>query len=103
VNPVLRRRVEQDLRKRYSPEQIANRPAIVKASPADQAALIAEEPSTFGVAPRVGRHGWVTVDLRRVRTDQVRELVEMAWQATAPKKEGRSPQRASEGCRRLSP
>lgn len=61
--------------------------AIVKASPADQAALIAEEPSTFGVAPRVGRHGWVTVDLRRVRTDQIRELVELAWQATPPKKE----------------
>lgn len=59
--------------------------AIVKASPSDQAALVAEAPDTFGVAPRVGRYGWVTVSLRRVRADQARELVELAWQATAPR------------------
>jgi hypothetical protein len=60
--------------------------AIVKAGRADQAALIAEEPGTFGVAPRVGRHGWLTVDLRNVRADHIRELVDEAWQATAPTK-----------------
>lgn len=60
--------------------------AIVKAGRADQAALIAEEPGTFGVAPRAGRHGWLTVDLRNVRADHVGELVDEAWQATAPTK-----------------
>lgn len=60
--------------------------AIVKAGRADQAALIAEEPGTFGVAPRVGCHGWLTVDLRNVRADHIRELVDEAWPATAPTK-----------------
>lgn len=58
--------------------------ATVKASPDDQAELVAADPETFGVASHVGRYGWVTVRLDRVDPGEMRELVVDAWRRTAP-------------------
>ena len=58
--------------------------ATVKASPEDQAELVAADPKTFGIASHVGRFGWVTVRLERVDPDEMRELVVDAWRRTAP-------------------
>jgi hypothetical protein len=60
--------------------------ASVKASRAAQAALVGSEPQTFSVAPYVGQHGWVSVDLRRVDPEEMAELLDEAWRATAPKR-----------------
>jgi hypothetical protein len=58
----------------------------VKASREAQAALVGSEPETFSVAPYVGQHGWVTVDLGRVDPEEMAELLDEAWRATAPKR-----------------
>ena len=58
--------------------------ASLKATPEDQAELLAADPETFGVASHVGRFGWVTVRLDRVDPDEMRELVVEAWRRTAP-------------------
>jgi hypothetical protein len=58
--------------------------ASVKATPEDQAELLAADPKTFGVASHVGRYGWVTVRLDRVDPGEMRELVTDAWRRTAP-------------------
>ncbi|MGA8117370.1 MAG: MmcQ/YjbR family DNA-binding protein [Actinocatenispora sp.] len=60
--------------------------ATVKASPDEQAALVAEDPETYSIAPYTGRFGWVRVTLSRVEPDEIRELVVAAWRSTAPKK-----------------
>ena len=60
--------------------------ATVKTSPQEQAQLVGGDPTTFDVAPRVGRFGWVTVQLDRVDPGEIRELVVEAWRRTAPKK-----------------
>lgn len=60
--------------------------AIVKTTPDEQAALVAEDPETYAVAPRVGRYGWVTVQLSAVPTGDLRALVWQAWQRTAPRR-----------------
>ena len=60
--------------------------ATVKASPEDQAELVAADPATFGVASHVGRYGWTTVQLDRVDPDEMRELVVEAWRRTAPRR-----------------
>ena len=60
--------------------------ASVKATLAEQAALIATDPDTFGVASHVGRFGWVTVQLTRVAPDHLHELLAEAWRQTAPKR-----------------
>jgi hypothetical protein len=60
--------------------------ANVKASQKEQAALIASDPATFGVAAYVGRHGWVEVRLDRVDREEMQELVIEAWRRTAPKR-----------------
>jgi hypothetical protein len=60
--------------------------AIVKATPDEQAALLAQDPDTFTVAPWLGRHGWVQIRLSKADKTQVRELVTQAWRSTAPKR-----------------
>jgi hypothetical protein len=61
---------------------IARFPAEVAA----QQALVGSDPETFSVSPRMGRHGWVQVDLTRVDAGELRELVEEAWRRTAPRR-----------------
>ncbi len=63
-----------------------DRSARVKATLADQAALIATDPKTFAVAPHVGRYGWVTVQLSGIDRDHLEELLTDAWRRTAPKR-----------------
>ena len=61
------------------------RRASVKATPESQTELIAAEPDVYGVAPYVGRHGWVVIDVARADAGEVAELLEDAWRLTAPK------------------
>ncbi|MFI9275123.1 MmcQ/YjbR family DNA-binding protein [Kitasatospora sp. NPDC052896] len=58
----------------------------VKASPVEQAELVAAEPETFSVAPYVGRFGWVRVRLDLVDREELRGLLTEAWRRTAPKR-----------------
>lgn len=58
----------------------------VKASKQEQESLIAAAPEVYGIAPYVGRYGWIEVDLTKVDRDELRELVIEAWRSTAPKK-----------------
>ena len=58
----------------------------VKASPDDQAGLIAMDPKTFAVSAYTGRFGWVTVRLGGVGADLAQRLITNAWARTAPKR-----------------
>lgn len=58
----------------------------VKASPEDQAELIAAAPQVYSVAPYVGRYGWVRVVLAAADPDELRQVVIEAWRRTAPRK-----------------
>ena len=60
--------------------------ATVKATREAQAALIGSEPETFSIPDYVGRHGWVRINLARVDEEELAELIEDAWRATAPKR-----------------
>ncbi len=60
--------------------------ASVKATPADQHALIDADPATYSMSAYVGRFGWVTVQLATVDAAQMRQLVIDAWRRTAPKR-----------------
>ena len=60
--------------------------ASVKASLEAQAALVGSEPETFSVARYLGQHGWVSIDLRRVDPEEMAELLDEGWRATAPKR-----------------
>ena len=58
----------------------------VKATHEAQAALVGSEPGTFSIPAYVGQHGWVSARLDRVDAEELAELVEDAWRATAPKR-----------------
>ncbi len=60
--------------------------ATVKATREAQAALVGSEPETFSIPAYVGQHGWVAIDLARVDDEELAELIEDAWRATAPKR-----------------
>lgn len=60
--------------------------ASVKASLEARAALVGSEPETFSVARYVGQHGWVSIVLGRVDPEEMAELLEDGWRATAPKR-----------------
>ena len=60
--------------------------ASIKATPLIQADLIDRDPETFTPAAYVGRFGWVSVDLGRVREEELDWLIRQAWRLTAPKR-----------------
>lgn len=60
--------------------------ASVKARKEHQQTIIASDPGAFSVAPYVGRHGWVSVRVGRVRSQAMRALIIDAWRLTAPKR-----------------
>ena len=60
--------------------------ASVKASPEEQAELIAAAPEVYEKAAYTGRYGWVRVDLTRADPDELRQVVTDAWRRTAPKR-----------------
>jgi hypothetical protein len=60
--------------------------ASLKASPELQSELIATSPQVFSVASYVGRYGWVRVDVPAADREEIAELLEEAWRATAPRR-----------------
>jgi hypothetical protein len=58
----------------------------VKAGKEAQAALVGSEPETFSIPAYVGHHGWIGVALARVDPEEMGELLEDAWRATAAKR-----------------
>ncbi|NHC45664.1 MmcQ/YjbR family DNA-binding protein [Motilibacter aurantiacus] len=58
----------------------------VKATLADQAELVAQDPGTWSVPAYVGRHGWVGFVTARVDAADLEPLVVEAWRATAPER-----------------
>jgi hypothetical protein len=60
--------------------------ASVKATKDEQTALIAEDPETFTYPAYVGHHGWIGVDVQRIPTDHLSEILTEAWRMTAPKR-----------------
>ena len=56
----------------------------VKATPEVQADLIDLDPATFRKAAYVGRFGWVVVELGRVDSGMLTNLLRDAWRRTAP-------------------
>ena len=59
--------------------------ASLKATLESQSELIAADPDVYGIAPYVGRHGWVVVDVPLADAGEVAELLEDGWRLTAPK------------------
>jgi hypothetical protein len=59
--------------------------ASIKATVESQSELIAADPARYRIAPYVGRHGWVLVDVTLADAGEVAELLEDAWRLTAPK------------------
>lgn len=72
--------------------------ATMKATLAEQAALIATEPDAFSAAAYLGRHGWVTVALERCDPDEVEAMVADSWRRRAPRQF--AAQQAEEVCTR---
>jgi len=72
--------------KMFASGQSGSSYASVKASPEDQAELIAAAPEVYEKAAYVGRFGWVRVDLDAADPDELRSLVVEAWRRTAPKR-----------------
>ena len=57
----------------------------LKATIAEQMALVAERPEVFEVQFTAGRFGWVVVHLAKIDSEELLELVTEAWCLTAPK------------------
>lgn len=60
--------------------------ASVKATKEQQAELLALDPAVYSVAPYVGKHGWVLVDIPAADAQEVADLLEEGWRQTAPKR-----------------
>jgi len=59
--------------------------AVLKLTPADQAALIAPFPETFSSIPQWGKHGWTHVQLDSIEDALFRDVLLKAWRRVAPK------------------
>jgi hypothetical protein len=57
----------------------------LKATIAEQMALVAERPEVFEIQFTAGRFGWVVVHLAKIDSVELFELVTEAWCLTAPK------------------
>lgn len=60
--------------------------ALIKLTPADQAALILSVPETFSSVPQWGHHGWTHVRLAAVDAGWLHSLLLQSWRLVAPKK-----------------
>ena len=65
----------------------------VKASLDDQAGLVAMDPKTFEVSAYTGRFGWVSVRLSRLTIRLGEQILQNAWERTAPRRLLRDPAR----------
>jgi hypothetical protein len=52
----------------------------------ERAAIVADDPSTFYFTPHYANYPCVLVRLSRVRRNTLRDLLEMCWRRTAPKR-----------------
>ncbi|TDE29980.1 MmcQ/YjbR family DNA-binding protein [Actinomadura sp. 6K520] len=59
---------------------------LPKAPQEEQAALIAEKPTTYSPSWASGRLAWVEVKLATVDPEEVAELVTEAWRLSAPER-----------------
>lgn len=66
------------------PEEDEQR-ALVKLSPADQAALTMSDSATFSAAPHWGQYGWTYVQIATVDESTLRDLFYLSWRNVAPK------------------
>ncbi len=53
---------------------------------AEQAALVAQHPEAFTLPGGWAKHGWTTISLERAGDDEIRALVEDAWERAAPRR-----------------
>jgi len=60
--------------------------ALVKLSPADQAALIMTTPEVFSAVPQWGHHCWTYIQLATVEEGMLRGVLFQSWRLAAPKK-----------------
>ncbi|WP_460370285.1 MmcQ/YjbR family DNA-binding protein [Actinocorallia lasiicapitis] len=58
---------------------------LLKATRAEQAALIGSDPAVYGPSWASGRFAWVTIDLPAADPQEVAELVTEAWLLSVPK------------------
>ncbi|MFI7025874.1 MmcQ/YjbR family DNA-binding protein [Micromonospora sp. NPDC049900] len=60
---------------------------MLRLDPQEQAALLAEDPATFGAPDNHwGRQGWTSARLDRVDPGQLSELLTDAWRRRAPRR-----------------
>ncbi|MEU5995874.1 MmcQ/YjbR family DNA-binding protein [Spirillospora sp. NPDC047418] len=62
----------------------ADETAMLKATRAEQAALIAETPDVFSPSWASGRFAWLSIDLTKVDPGELTELITEAWRLSAP-------------------
>lgn len=60
--------------------------ALIKATTADQAALIMSAPDIFTAVPQWGKYGWTHVQLAGMGESMLRDLFLQSWRLVAPKK-----------------
>jgi hypothetical protein len=60
--------------------------ANINATRETQAALVAERPDVFRISPRVGKSGWITINLADIPAHELRKLITRAWELTSPGK-----------------
>lgn len=58
----------------------------IRTSLGEQSDLMSAFPDAARSAAYVGRYGWVDVDFDGIPDDVLREVIEVAWARTAPKK-----------------
>jgi len=58
----------------------------IRTTAGEQAELMSAFPGAARLASHVGRFGWVDVDFTRLPDEVLREVVEGAWERTAPRK-----------------
>jgi hypothetical protein len=60
--------------------------AVIKATLAEQAALVATNPDVYAKSRVSSRFGWVSVKLSVVSLDELAEILTEAWRLTAPRR-----------------
>ncbi|MBK6776746.1 MAG: MmcQ/YjbR family DNA-binding protein [Flavobacteriales bacterium] len=59
--------------------------AVLKLTPAQQAAFCEASPDAFSPSHKLGQHGWTSVELAHTNERLFRYAVDLAWRNVAPK------------------
>jgi hypothetical protein len=78
-------RVQGKIFAQLSAQGKTERRAVVKLSPADQAALMALDPEAFSSIPHWGKHGWTYARLDSVAAALFKDALVKSWRQVAPK------------------